>query len=45
MGRLRGVPDDMTVTVCLPVGISAEKAPDAKKLPFEKRAWHNGWQK
>ena len=45
MGRLLGVPDDMTVAVYLPVGIPAGETPAAKKQPFGERAWFNGYGK
>lgn len=41
MGRLLGVPEDQTVYVYMPVGYPAKPGPQAKKKPFEERAWFN----
>lgn len=45
MAKLMGVPDNMSVAVYLPIGIPAETVKEAKKLPFEERAWFNGYKK
>ena len=45
MAKILGVPDEYELVCMLPVGI-AETAPAApKKLPFEERAWFNGFGK
>ena len=41
IGRLVGVPDEMTVRILLPLGIAAEPGMQKEKLPFEQRAWFN----
>ena len=43
MGKLLGVPEDLTVYIYMPVGYPAEPGPNAKKKPFEERAWFNGY--
>lgn len=45
MGRLLGVPEDLTVAVYLPLGVPAKPMGHAVKKPFEERAWLNGYQK
>jgi len=40
-----GVPDEYELVCLLPVGIAAEEAPRVKKMPFEERAWFNGFGK
>lgn len=45
MGRLLGVPEELTVAVYLPFGIPAKPLAPVKKIPFEERAWFNGYQK
>lgn len=45
MGRLLGVPEELTVAVYLPVGVPAKPMAEAVKKPFEERAWFNGYQK
>ena len=45
MAKILGVPDEYELVCILPVGI-AETAPAVpKKLPFEERAWFNGFGK
>lgn len=45
MGKLLGVPEDLTVAVYMPVGIPAQENPGVTKIPFEERAWLNGYGK
>lgn len=45
MARLLGVPDHLTAVVYLPVGIPAEEVNGVQKMPFEERAWFNGYKK
>lgn len=45
MARLLGVPDHLTAVVYLPVGIPAEEVKGVQKMPFEERAWFNGYKK
>jgi nitroreductase len=45
VGRLLGVPQEQTVAVVLPLGIALEPGKQRERLPFEKRAWFNGWGK
>lgn len=45
MGRLLGVPDDLTVAVYLPLGVPAKPVTVVAKKPFEERAWFNGYRK
>lgn len=45
IGELLGVPSDRIVRVLLPVGVPAEPGSQREKLPFEQRAWFNGWKK
>lgn len=44
IGRLLGVPEDREVRVLLPVGYPAEQGNQNDKLPFDRRAWFNGFQ-
>jgi len=45
MAKTLGVPDNYELVAYLPVGKPAEKSSRAKKKPFEKRAWFNGFGK
>ncbi len=45
IGDVFCVPSDRIVRVLLPVGIPAEPGSQREKLPFEQRAWFNGWKK
>lgn len=45
MGRLLGVPEDLTVAVYLPLGVPAKPFGKAVKKPFSERAWFNGYRK
>ncbi|HLA84697.1 MAG TPA: nitroreductase family protein [Thermoguttaceae bacterium] len=43
IGRLLGVPEEFTVRVLLPLGVAANPGVQRDRLPFEKRAWFNGY--
>lgn len=43
IGRLLGVPSDRTVRILLPVGVPTEPGQQKEKLPFDQRAWFNGY--
>ena len=45
MADVLGVPEHLELVCYLPVGIAAEEGGHAKKLPFEERAWFNGYRK
>jgi len=45
IGEMLSVPPDRQVRILLPLGIPAEPGTQREKLPFEKRAWFNGWGK
>jgi len=45
IGELLGIPSDRIVRVLLPLGVPAEPGTQREKLPFEQRAWFNGWKK
>lgn len=45
MADLLGVPENMDLVCYLPVGYAAEEGGRVKKLPFEERAWFNGYRK
>jgi nitroreductase len=45
LGRLLGVPDDKTVAVVLPLGVALEPGKQRERLPFDERAWFNGYGK
>lgn len=44
MADALGVPEDIELVAYLPVGIPAQEGTRAKKLPFEERAWWNGYR-
>lgn len=44
MAAILGVPREVEVVVCLPIGIPAGPFREAPKAPFEDRAWFNGYQ-
>lgn len=44
LAALLGVPDDYELVCLLPVGYAEEPVKSVAKLPFEKRAWFNGFQ-
>lgn len=45
MADLLGVPENLDLVCYLPVGKPAEAGSRVKKLPFEERAWFNGYRK
>lgn len=45
MGELLGVPEDLNVSIYMPLGFPADEGPVPKKLSFEERAWFNGYGK
>ncbi len=45
MADILGVPQDMELVCLLPVGVAAQKTTRREKMPFEERAWFNGYQK
>ena len=45
IAELLGVPEELTVSVVLPMGVPKEHIAPNEKLPFEKRAWFNGYKK
>ena len=45
MADILGVPQNIELVCYLPVGLSAEEGTHVKKLPFEERAWFNGYRK
>ena len=45
MADVLGVPEDYELVCFLPVGIAAEPTKPPVKLPFEERAWFNGFRK
>lgn len=45
MADVLGVPENLELVAYLPVGLPAEEGTHAKKLPFEERAWWNGYRK
>lgn len=45
MADVLGVPENLDMVAYLPVGLPAEEGTRAKKLPFEERAWWNGYRK
>ena len=45
IGELLNVPDNKIVRIILPIGHPAEEVTAREKLPFEKRAWFNGYQR
>lgn len=44
IARILGVPDDYELVCILPVGIAESEPSMPKKLPFERRAWFNGFR-
>ena len=44
MARILGVPEDNELVAFLPVGVAAEPCSPPRKLPFEERAWFNGFR-
>lgn len=45
MAQILDVPKHLELVCYLPVGIPAEEGGHATKLPFEERAWFNGYRK
>ena len=45
MAAMLGVPEEYELVCYLPVGIPAEEISCVEKLPFEERAWFNGFGK
>jgi len=45
MARILGVPEVFVLVCLLPVGVAADEVHGPKKLPFEERAWFNGFGK
>ena len=45
MARILGVPEEYELVCLLPVGVAADAVNAPKKLPFEERAWFNGFKK
>ena len=45
MARILGVPEEYELVCLLPVGVAADPVHGPKKLPFEERAWFNGFGK
>ena len=45
MADVLGVPENLDLVCYLPVGYAAEEGSRVKKLPFEERAWFNGYRK
>ena len=45
MADILGVPDDYELVCFLPIGIALQPLKYVKKMPFEERAWFNGFKK
>lgn len=45
MAEVLCVPSHLELVAYLPVGLAAEEGSRVKKLPFEQRAWFNGYQR
>lgn len=45
MADILGVPENIELVAYLPVGLPAEEGKRVAKMPFEERAWFNGYQK
>ena len=45
MAELLGVPENLELVCYLPIGKPAEEGSRVRKLPFEERAWFNGYRK
>ncbi len=43
MAQILGVPDEYELIAFLPVGVAKDACREISKLPFEKRAWFNGF--
>lgn len=44
MAKILGVPDEYELVCFLPVGKPLEEIKRVEKLPFEERAWFNGFK-
>jgi len=44
MQKILGVPDEYELVCMLPIGVAAEPVTAREKLPFEERAWFNGFR-
>lgn len=44
LAQILGVPDEYELVCVLPVGKACSPCPEPKKLPFEERAWFNGFR-
>ena len=44
MADVLGVPQHIELVAYLPVGLAAEEGKRVRKLPFEERAWFNGYR-
>ncbi|MBQ7868531.1 MAG: nitroreductase family protein [Clostridia bacterium] len=44
MADVLGVPEHIELVAYLPVGLAAEEGNRVRKLPFEERAWFNGYR-
>ena len=45
MKRILGVPDELALALCLPIGVPVKPLKNVPKQPFEDRAWFNGYRK
>lgn len=45
MADLLGVPENIDLVCYLPIGYAAEEGSRVLKMPFEERAWFNGYRK
>ena len=43
IARILGVPEEYELVCFMPVGVAAEEVKSPRKLPFEERAWFNGF--
>ena len=44
LAKILGVPDEYELVCILPVGVAENAPAEPKKLPFEERAWFNGFK-
>lgn len=44
MAEILGVPDEYELVCVLPIGVAESEPVPPKKLPFEQRAWFNGFR-
>ncbi len=45
MAQILNVPDEYELVAFLPVGVAEDESVRVKKLPFDERAWFNGFRK